>query len=629
MAAPSRLHLTSPAVDYIDNRLQTHDPVFIDPPTYYDLKLQRYVTSSGTEAMSTQRRWNLTAEPESLPDPSTSLDEKVTTSPPPYTFPEIMQEFKETYLDEPKGRCEKDCSIRSKSSWEEVLEVLASAAQAYFSKSGIKGKVRRAAQFIGDRTEPVQRLTALVPEIEPCSKPVVDALKIVLEAFKRTSKVRETVKEGVENLTQQFDDIDIFCNTYSGQEKIAEAAMTLNVSILKAVEDVIGYYTKHIVIKGLEAAWNGNNYEESLLSCLEKVNENGKKLNHEAKKCHFQEGHEVSADVKAGLKRQDSIREAQNELRDMFEDYIRRRDIEVENDKIRHNRQMELMASEIATLRSKLQEKGPDTAQPRLGFTEPLVNEQGLLDFLNMRDLDDADLDYIMQLQGPLTSGQRNRSGQIMKSTKFSEWLVKPTSQELLIHGNSEPNPVSPISFFCGMLVQSLRGVKRFHTLSFFCGRHPEEDYGGGRTMIMSLLAQLLQQQHFDLGFIGDEDMYHMGGGNVEAFCFVFEELIRQIDVVNTVFCVIDGINFYERGEEMLEEMAYVMRFLLDLTKDRTVFKILITSPSTTEDVRQAVHDSNYISLPREAGELSPFSKLWFERQYDETYEQAHPEIPG
>lgn len=287
----------------------------------------------------------------------------------------------------------------------------------------------------------------------------------------------------------------------------------------------------------------------------------------------------------------------------------------------------DVIVDENARLRSKLQERGADNTQPWPGLIEPLINERDLLDFLNMRGLDDADLEYIMQLQGPLTSGRQNRSDQIMKSIQFSEWLVKPSSQELLIHGNSDPTPVSPMSFFCGMLVQSLRGVKRFHTLSFFCGRHPEEDYGGGRTMIMSLLAQLLQQQHFDLGFIGDEDMDHMVGGDVVSFCFVFGELIRQIDVRNTVFCVIDGINFYERGEELLEEMAYVLRFLLDLTKDSTVFKILITSPSTTEDVREAVDDSNYLSLPGQPGDSQPFSKLQFERQCHEASEYAHSEM--
>lgn len=195
MAAPSRIHLTSLAVDYIDNRLQVHHPAFIGAPTHYDPNKERYVASSGSESMSVQHKWHLTAEPENVLNPTSSHYAKYPTSPPPCTFPDIMQNFIADYPDEPKGRFEKDCSIRSTSSWEEVLDVLQSAAQAYFSKTGIKGKVRRAARFMGDKAEPVQRLTALVPEIDPYSRPIVGTLRIVLEVRpdQRLQRITRTV----------------------------------------------------------------------------------------------------------------------------------------------------------------------------------------------------------------------------------------------------------------------------------------------------------------------------------------------------------------------------------------------------------------------------------------------------
>lgn len=181
MAPPSRIQLSSLAVDYIDNRLQIYHPAFIRAPTHYSLEQERYVASSRPEAMSIHRKFSLTAKSRNMPRLSCSDDEECATSPPLCTFADVLQRFKTDYPNEPKGRCEKGCSIRSNSSWEEVLNVLQSATQAYLSKTGIKGKVRMAARFIGDKAEPVQRLTALVPEIDHYTRPVVGTLKIVLD----------------------------------------------------------------------------------------------------------------------------------------------------------------------------------------------------------------------------------------------------------------------------------------------------------------------------------------------------------------------------------------------------------------------------------------------------------------
>lgn len=270
---------------------------------------------------------------------------------------------------------------------------------------------------------------------------------------------------------------------------------------------------------------------------------------------------------------------------------------------------------------SKLRELYRGESAPQSRLSGPIVLQNDLLGFLNMTGLDDTDLEYILGLRVPLTSKGRDPTNEIMKSPKFKEWLVTSLPQELLIHGNSDSQPISPLSFFCAMLVRNLRSVNTFRPITFFCGRHIHQDYGGGRTMIICLLTQLLQQQHFDLGFIRSEDAYQMNHGNIEAFCYIFGSLVQQVKTTESVFCVIDGINFYERSEDLLQEMAYVLRFLLDLTKGRTVFKILITSPSTTEDVRQAIKDDNYLALPEPARNTQPFSNLRFERQVNEELE--------
>ncbi|KAI0149439.1 hypothetical protein BJ166DRAFT_63611 [Pestalotiopsis sp. NC0098] len=173
------------------------------------------------------------------------------------------------------------------------------------------------------------------------------------------------------------------------------------------------------------------------------------------------------------------------------------------------------------------------------------------------------------------------------------------------------------------MLVKNLREVDRFKSVAFFCGLHSYEDFGGARTLIMSLLTQLLQQQQFDLSFISHPLASSLDAGNVGAFCYVFGELLRQVKNTETVFCVIDGINFYEcYGEDLLHEIAYVLCYLLDLTTQRgALFKILITSPSITEDVRQAFREEDFFGLPQQAKDTSGFSSLRFERGLTESFE--------
>lgn len=205
-----------------------------------------------------------------------------------------------------------------------------------------------------------------------------------------------------------------------------------------------------------------------------------------------------------------------------------------------------------------------------------------------------------------------------MKSPQFRKWLVEAESKELLVHGNSEPEPISPISFFCAFLMQRLRDVQQFRPLAFFCGCHLYyEDYGGARPMIMSLLTQLLEQQQFDLSFISLELAHRMEDGDIEAFCYIFAQLVHQINGAESVFCIIDGISFYEAlDEELLQEAAYVLRSLLDLTREKgAVFKILVTSPSITVDTRKVIEDEDYLTLPEQAKNIYCFSNLRFKRQ--------------
>ncbi|KAK7423573.1 hypothetical protein QQX98_001031 [Neonectria punicea] len=139
----------------------------------------------------------------------------------------------------------------------------------------------------------------------------------------------------------------------------------------------------------------------------------------------------------------------------------------------------------------------------------------------------------------------------------------------------------------------AFRRSSRIVSLVFFCGCHLlRDECHGGAAMILSLVAQLLQQvpSHIvplDPGMPLDA----IGSGDIQHLCRLFVHLMRQLPPGMTVFCLIDGIDVYER-EEYFQGMAEVVRFLLALVKEGNQapggrFKLLLTSPNTTLIVRK------------------------------------------
>ncbi|KAI4593321.1 hypothetical protein KJ359_009852 [Pestalotiopsis sp. 9143b] len=415
---------------------------------------------------------------------------------------------------------------------------------------------------------------------------------------------------------------------YSDKKRVVEASTSLYITILKAIEEVIGYYTRHMAEKAIKALWNGRNYEKSLLESLENISRDGRELIDEANIAHKQVTNKMAGNAEAVLRKTEQIElsienikaGANFFIKSLFGDHIKEREAEVARREQSLRREIERQDDERAMWQQLYFRAVTPEPSPA---PKSIVSQENILEFLDLRDMEKIDIEYILNQNELMFAGGHSRTEQIMKSAQFRSWLVQADSKELLIHGNSSPERISPISFFTSMLLKNLRDVEQFKSVAFFCGMHSYEDYGGARTLVMSLLTQLLQQQRFDLSFIDHRLAGSLDAGNIAAFCHLFRELLQQVKDAETVFCVIDGINFYEcYGEDLLQETADVLCFLLDLTRRRgAVFKILITSASNTLDVRQAFRDEDFFGLPEQAKDTSGFSSLRFERGLTESFE--------
>ena len=151
-----------------------------------------------------------------------------------------------------------------------------------------------------------------------------------------------------------------------------------------------------------------------------------------------------------------------------------------------------------------------------------------------------SDMEYVRNHRPDIPAKDRQRAEGLVKATQFRQWLVAPTSQQLLIHGDLQGSSgVSGLFVLCLMLVKALRNSPRFRSVVFFCGRHMDEQdvNAGGPGLIRSLTAQLLCQQSFDTGILDSTTIQNALEGKLDAFCALFHSLVRQMPKETTCLC--------------------------------------------------------------------------------------------
>jgi len=95
-------------------------------------------------------------------------------------------------------------------------------------------------------TSPILGVLNLVIEVGPIELHCVQDISLIYtQAVQRTSKVRQDLEDGLVDISRQFTDIETYITIFSEEPTIVSAAMDLNVSILEAIEEIIGFYTQH------------------------------------------------------------------------------------------------------------------------------------------------------------------------------------------------------------------------------------------------------------------------------------------------------------------------------------------------------------------------------------------------
>ncbi|KAH6847753.1 hypothetical protein B0I37DRAFT_375762 [Chaetomium sp. MPI-CAGE-AT-0009] len=600
------LRTQSLAVDFIDGRLPAYHPYFNRPLTRFDPAEGMYVPKSSASQSTTER-----------PLPSASDRMRFWAA----LFPHALDNLKKQRPVEPKGRLQSGQSIRNLSSWEHVHERLCTNRQGYDNPQGRFGTVRRGIRNVMDKSQPLRGIVNLIPD-NTYLAPVVGTLGIILDAAKKATNLRQEVAAGLDNLEKNFEDTEAFLITFPHDQNIVNSSVDLLTSMLKAIEDVIGYYMRNTMSKAVAALILQDDYQASLTASLEEITSNGQLLLKEAEKSNFWQNRktwevaeESSVKLDQVMENQQKVADTQNEMKILLEQ------MQINMQKL-HRANLYLTAEVV-----HYRERTPSPTG-HLPTTPPCISQEDLMTGLLKATAgvleNGIPVEQIIQCREMLPRAEREVAERVVTMSKFREWLAAPVSRELLIHGHFQGTQyTSALSLFCATLIRTLQEEVgpsgRYIALVFFCGKHLADDLGtsagssgtaasvGGLGMIRNLAAQLLAQRSFSLDHILTQR--HAKSVNIQAIrdsdigqlLNLFTELVRQVVCTGTsIFCLIDGIKYYER-EEYLDDMSLVLRHLLDIREEgdsnRGVFKTLVTSPTPTTIVRQAFSEDEILSL--------------------------------
>lgn len=231
------------------------------------------------------------------------------------------------------------------------------------------------------------------------------------------------------------------------------------------------------------------------------------------------------------------------------------------------------------------------------------VDQQMLRQTINSRDIDFADAAFALDKKEQLPARERTQVEQIANAQLFKTWIKSPSSAKLLVHWDRTPPRtianISPLSIFCVLMSQMLQAHDRFVTAMWLCGRHidPTESAAGGRSMLASLIDQLLRQHNFDTRSLAADgfDFERLRLGNLEELIQLLEWLVQRLPETITFVCFIDGVILYEREEmEALDSLACLIRLAQD-HNIRAAVKLLFTSAPGTDIVRGAFEEEDLI----------------------------------
>jgi hypothetical protein len=222
-------------------------------------------------------------------------------------------------------------------------------------------------------------------------------------------------------------------------------------------------------------------------------------------------------------------------------------------------------------------------------------------------------LERILRNGLAMDAEEQKRVEWLMANESIGRWFKSTRPRKLLVNGFGSLDRITPMSFFCAMLIQSLSSIGSVILLSHFCGLEmPEVGTSGPKDrrtsgLLKSLLIQLVAQWEtsnitcFDHDFLDTLKATSPGWGLPQQMQLL-RHLIATLPSTTPIFIFIDGTNYYETVQ-LRDETKQVIKEINNLLFQegvQVVVKVLITYPTRSYHLYEEFRRKEVVNMPED-----------------------------
>ncbi|KAI1746835.1 hypothetical protein F4782DRAFT_523124 [Xylaria castorea] len=232
------------------------------------------------------------------------------------------------------------------------------------------------------------------------------------------------------------------------------------------------------------------------------------------------------------------------------------------------------------------------------------------LDLMRILDIDHhqptKDLQFVLKQAVRMSPDNQGRARWLMRTPNFQNWMSVPKHALLLVDGAMLLERVSPMSILTATLIVNLLYAPATMVIYFFCGKNldasADDELSGPHGMLRSLIIQLILRTSPMLNLSGinsHEFLRDCYKHHFPALCEILKLLIEQLTPHTTLYCLLDGVSWYEQ-----EAWADKMRFFIGLFRhlmaraDGPTLKLFMTCSNRCSEIGDLLSPEwEYVSL--------------------------------